>query len=72
MEASQLWLAIQEIQKHTSVMNSELGKTMVDVAWLKQSWWELISWIKIIATGVIVGLVLSIWNLIIAKRNGKH
>ena len=71
MDITQLWTAIQEIQKHTSTMNTELGKTMTDVAWLKQSWWELMGWLRFITGGVLVGICLSLWNLMIAKRNGK-
>ena len=71
MEVSQLWSSIQEIQKSIGIINSELGKTMNDVAWLKASWWELLSWMRIIGGGVIIGIVLSIWNLFLIKKNGR-
>jgi hypothetical protein len=71
MDISQLWTAIQEIQKSTATMNSELGRTVIDVAWLKQSFWELMSWIRIIGCGIIVGIGLNVWNLLAVKKNGK-
>ena len=72
MEYPQLWLTIQEIQKSVVVINSELGKTMNDVMWLKASFWELMSYIRIITGGVIVGIILSIWNLFSIKKNGRR
>jgi len=62
---------LQEIQTHINIINGELGRTMIDVAWLKQSFWELMSWIRIIGCGIIVGIILSAWNLIVVKKNGK-
>ena len=68
---NQLWATIMEIQQHTTKMNQELGMAQVDIAWLKYSWNELLNWIRIIGTGVSVGLLLSVWNLIVLKKNGK-
>lgn len=62
---------LQEIQTHINIINGELGRTMTNVAWLKQSFWELMSWIRIIGCGIIVGIILSAWNLIVVKKNGK-
>lgn len=71
MDNAQIWLSIQEIQKHTSIMNNELGKTMTDVAWLKASWWEMMNWIRVIGCGIIIVMGTSIWNILILKKNGK-
>jgi hypothetical protein len=71
MDNSQLWTCITEIQKHTAVMNGELGRAMADISWLKQSWWELMTWIRFIVGGVLVGILLSVWNLILIKKNGR-
>jgi len=71
MDISQLWPVIQEIQLHVSTMNGELGKTMNDVMWLKASFWELMNWIRIIGCGIVVGIVLGVWNLIVVHKNGR-
>ena len=71
MDISTMWVAIQEIQKSISIINAELGKTMNDVAWLKASFWELMSYIRIITGGIVVGIILNIWNLFSVKRNNK-
>jgi hypothetical protein len=67
----QQWAVINEMQKHLSVINEELGKCQVDILWLNQSWWEMIGWLRMIVGGVIVGILLSLWNLILMHRNGK-
>jgi len=71
MDNSQFWQAIQNIQNHINIINKEIGVCQNDIAWLKQSWWELINWLKYITGGIIVGIFLSLWNLIISKRNGR-
>ena len=71
MDISELWTAIQEIQKHIGIINGELGKVQTDVNWLKQSWWELLCWMRVIVGGIVVGIVLSIWNLVVVHKNGR-
>ena len=71
MEISELWTALQEIQKHLGIINGELGKVQTDVNWLKQSWWELLCWMRVIVGGIVVGIVLSVWNLIVVHKNGR-
>lgn len=70
MDVSQLWSAVQEIQQHVSTMNLELGKTMTDVMWLKASFWEFMNWMRIIGCGIVVGILLSVWNLVVTHKNG--
>ena len=70
-DMSQFWNVIGDIQKSVGIMNAELGACKTDIAWLKQSWWELLNWIRVIGGGVIVGIVLSVWNLVIIKRNNR-
>jgi|TARA_Y100000310_G_scaffold76869_1_gene73344 hypothetical protein len=63
--------AIIEIQKHIAVLNddytamsNQLAVLGNDVDWLKRFFF-------MIAVAVIGGLVASIWNLILHKKNGK-
>ena len=63
--------AIIEIQKHIAVLNddytamsNQLAVVGNDVDWLKRFFF-------MIAVAVIGGLVASIWNLILHKKNGK-
>ena len=67
-----IWQIITEIQKHTAAMNSELTTVIADITWLKQSWWELLSWMRMIVGGVVVGILLNIWTLLIARNNRKN
>lgn len=71
VDANQLWDVINKIQQSTNIMNNELGVCKADIAWLKASWWELINWIRVIGGGVVVGIVLSVWNLVVIKKNNK-
>ena len=63
---------LQNIQSHINVINGELARTQTDVMWLKASFWELMSYIRIITGGVVVGIILSIWNLFLIKKNGRR
>ncbi len=63
-EFRMLWEIIQQIERSTEIANREMGSVQQNLEWLN---WA----VKGIIMGIIVSIGLSVWNIILNRKNNK-
>lgn len=73
-----LYEMIKHVETHVDKMNAEFGMCQTDITWLKYSFNELLTWIRILVCGITASIFGTIFNLIISlktrntlKKNGN-
>jgi hypothetical protein len=60
---------LQEINKHVSILNDEMGGVLARIAVLENQVGELLWMQKLLLGAILLALVGAIFNLILARKN---